>query len=67
VGGDQARAQRKLGEVDDAGVQPLVVGFGRRELRLDLLVIDDAPLGRVDQSRTPTSLAMTTRPSSVTQ
>ena len=39
----------KLVEVEQAGVQPLLVGQLRCELGLDLLVVDDAALGGVHQ------------------
>ena len=39
----------KLGELDAAGVEPVLPRLGRREFRLDFIVFDDASRDRVDQ------------------
>jgi hypothetical protein len=41
--------RRQLVDVVELRVDPLAIRMLRRELRLDLLVVDDAALGRVDQ------------------
>jgi hypothetical protein len=42
-------ARGEFVDVEQAGVQPLLVRVLGRQLGLDLLVVDDAALGRVDQ------------------
>ena len=48
-GVDDVLALGQVGQVDQAGVQPLLVGVLAGELGLDLLVADDAARGGVDE------------------
>ncbi|GAA3238308.1 hypothetical protein GCM10020256_58520 [Streptomyces thermocoprophilus] len=49
VGVDDVFAFGQVAEFDLAGFEPLLVGGGGGELRLDLVVLDDAVLGGVDE------------------
>ncbi len=49
MGGDLALAGRQLLEADEPGVQPVGVGQLGRQLRLDLVVLDDLAAGGVDE------------------
>ncbi len=53
VGVHDVLARGQVGQLHDAGVQPVLIRVLGREGRLDLGVVDDAALGRVDQEHAP--------------